>query len=197
MNSVAALIAPVLEKEGFLRNAEGFFRVRPQFADYISIQIKSDSSAVALNAGVQPLFLLSPEKQVFDALREASEVDCYVRTRLAPEGQVDYWLSLALNSSKLVAEAEVMFIERGRPFFELFKSVLNLCNALTIEGIQSNKVPKFFSMVTKSRLALLGAKANLVQGNPTLATEFAEYGLTVSGMAVNLKREFKCIITGT
>jgi hypothetical protein len=192
--SVASVIAPMLEQFGFSRNAEGFFRVRQQFADYLSIQVRSDNAAVALNAGVQPLYLLTSEKRVTDALRGASEIDCYVRVRLTPEGQTDNWLSMALGTTRLASEIELIFKECGLPFFEFFASVQSLCEILTIDAIESGKLSKCFSMLTKSRLALLGARTHVVCGNHSLAKAFAVYGLSVVGMAVNLKREFKNII---
>ncbi|MGC3963616.1 MAG: DUF4304 domain-containing protein [Rhodocyclaceae bacterium] len=197
VSSVVSAVAPIFEQEGFSKNAEGFFRVRPQFADYLSIQVKSDNTAIALNAGIQPIFLLSAEQKSESALRGGSEVDCYVRARLAPDGQADYWIPLALEPQGLAEEIAATFKAHGKPFFEFFASSESLSGALTIEGIQSGNLPAYFSMMTKSRLALLGAKANLSANNTALARAFAEYGLSVAGMAVSLKREFKNIIAGT
>lgn len=197
VNSVVLAVAPMFEQEGFSRSAEGFFRVRSQFVDYLSIQVKSDNSAIALNAGVQPLFLLPAEQKSESALRGASEVDCYIRTRLTPDGQADYWIPLHLDSQRLAEEIAATLEAHGKPFFDFFASSESLSGALTIEGIQSGNLPAYFSMMTKSRLALLGAKANLSANNAALARAFAEYGLSVAGMAVSLKREFKNIIAGT
>ena len=194
VDSVVAAIEPSLAQAGFSRNTEGFFRIRPQFVDYLSIQVRSDNAAIALNAGVQPVFMLSPEKQTIDSLRGASEIDCYIRKRLAPEGQADYWLSIDLGPTRIAKEITEIFEEHGQPFFEFFASLQVLCRSLTIEEIQSKNVSKYFSMLTKSRLAHLGAMAHMTCGNQSLAKVFAEYGLSVAGMAVSLKKEFKRII---
>lgn len=196
VGSVVSLAAPALEPMGFSKGAEGFFRLRPQFADYLSIQLKSDNSAVSLNAGVQPLFLLPSEQKEDAFLCNLSEVDCYVRTRLVPNGETDFWIPLDLGPQKLAEEISVVFKKYGKPFFDFFASEKSLSEVLTLEAIQSGDLPEYFSMMTKSRLALLGAKANLVSNNYALAKALAEYGLSVAGMAVSLKREFRSIIAG-
>ena len=193
-DAVLSALAPTFEKEAFARNLDGFFRVRDQFADFASIQLRSDSAAVALNAGVQPLFVLAPQKREPSALRATSEVDCYIRVRLAPPGKADYWVPLGRDLAHVVAEAEKLFVDRGWPFFAFFNSARGLCEALTIEGIRSRTVPEYFRMVTRSRLALVGAKAQLACGDLSRAKALAEYGLSVVGMGVDLKREFKRII---
>lgn len=183
-----------LEKDGFARNADGFFRVHGEFVDLLSVQTRSDNAAVALNAGVQPLFLLPPEKRAPSALRAMSETESYVRVRLAPEGKADHWLLLGRDLTGVLREAEQLYAERGRPFFAFFKSVRTLCQELTVERVRSGAVPEYFGLMTRSRLALLAAKAHLACDDLTGAKALAEYGLSVAGMAVSLKREFKRII---
>ncbi|SDG45453.1 DUF4304 domain-containing protein [Phytopseudomonas seleniipraecipitans] len=194
VRSIELAVAPILEQEEFSKNEQGFFRERMQFADYLSIQVKSDNSAVALNAGVQPLFLLSPEQANENALRRLSEVECFIRTRLVLQGMDDYWVSLSQEPQQVADELVILFKKQGVPFFELFDSSEKLIRMLTINDIESGSLPTCFSMMTKSRLALLAAKASLSTGNTSLAKSLAEYGLAVSGMAVSLKREFRDIM---
>ena len=53
-NKVCASISVALENEGFKSRDYNYIRVRAEFIDCISIQLRSDKLAFTINLGVQP-----------------------------------------------------------------------------------------------------------------------------------------------
>lgn len=195
VESAADVVFPIFEGEGFYKNRDGFYRGRKEFFDFLSVQLRSDGAAVALNAGVQPVFLIDSSSPDSDFMPGISEVDCFIRKRLTPEGSADYWFSVHLPHPKIIEEVRSVFYECGLPFFRFFETLSGVGEVLSVENIEGGKLPEFLSMMTRSRLALLCATINIELNRLKLAKEAAEYGLSVCGMAVSLKREFKNILS--
>lgn len=192
---VTSLIAGWALGEGFVRGTTDLVRKRREFIDCISIQVAGNGAQVALNVGTHPAFLAEADGLSADALHEFSEVDCYIRKRLAPNDEADFWIPVGSAGATLAAELKALFDMAGAPFFERFSSIGFLIESLTVENISTQALPDCFGMLTRSRLALLGAKANMEIGDVAAARDLAEYGLSVCGMAVALKREFKKILS--
>lgn|GEM_PF-1479557 len=190
-----SLVSDWAVAEGFVKGRSDFVRKRGDFIDCISVQVSENGDNVALNVGAHPVFLSDTDLWTVGALHEFSEIDCYIRNRLALGGEPDFWISLGLDGAVLEADLKTLLDVAGAAFFKQISSVNFLVKSLTIENISSRLLPDCFGVITKSRLALLGVRANMTVGDVVTAREIAEYGLSICGMAVALKRDFKKLLS--
>lgn len=194
LQAALAKAAVTLESAGFRRSGEEFVRLRPEFVDCVEFQLRSDRAAFAVNLGVQPICVIEEGKRDAASLSALHEVDCYIRERLLPDGQKDYWWPTVGNGIAVAKEVDDLLRTKGMSFFSFFASLEESILPITLDDIAAGKTPVYFSKLTRTRLALLVAKANMEATRFTAAKALAEYGLKIAGMAVGPKKEFKAIL---
>jgi hypothetical protein len=194
LKAAAATAAQTLESAGFKRSQEEFVRVRADFIDCVALQLRSDRAAFAVNLGVQPICMLDASRRDTASLLGIREVDCYVRERLLPDAETDYWWSTSGDVVQTAKEVDELLRTKAMSFFGDFASLEKSILSITAEDIAEARTSSHFSKLTRTRLALLAAKANLETGRHAAAKKLAEYGLKIAGMAVGPKKEFKAIL---
>jgi len=112
---------------------------------------------------------------------------------LSLAGEKDYWVVLGPREERLENLSHLLSVG-GDLFFEYFSSIEKIATVLKVDSISEGMLPGCFGMLTKSRLALLGMKVCVFLNDFEGAKKMAEYGLSVAGMAVSLKREFRAIL---
>jgi hypothetical protein len=195
LQAAIATAAIALDTMGFKRAGDEFVRSRPEFVDCVAFQRRSDNAAFAVNVGVQPICVLDTGKRDAAALLALREVDCYVRERLLPDGQTDYWWPTVGNAVAVAKEVDSVLRTKGDSFFADFASIEGSILPISVEDIAEGRTSSHFAKLTRTRLALLVAKANMEARRFGAAKELAEYGLKIAGMAVGPKKEFKTILS--
>jgi hypothetical protein len=195
LQSAISTAAITLDGMGFTRTGEEFVRIRPEFIDCVAFQLRSDNAAFAVNLGVQPICMLELSRRTPAVMLAAREIDCYVRERLVPDGETDYWWPTAGNAVKVAAEVDELLRIKGTSFFNYFHSLVSSILPITVADIAEGRAAPYFSKLTRTRLALLATRANMEAKRFAVAKGLAEYGLKIAGMAVGPKREFKAVLS--
>lgn len=177
------LIKEFFIANGFTQGSDvDFHREKNGFLNAVNFQRKSTGEIFFVNLGVHPLFVTKSSGEF-----SKREVDCYIRTRVSTEKSFNIELLYSSDGISIISDQ----IERKAwPLFDFFNSVDEVFSGLSIERIENKAIADEISGVTKVRLVSMCMNYHLLRGNVKKAHDFAEYGLSVSGMAVTFKKEF-------
>lgn len=184
------LITSSFISNGFSRESHAdFFRENNGFINCVNFQIKTTGDVLFINLGVHPMF-----DQLDHRPYPKKEIDCYIRSRLS----TNKTLSIALLDSP----DDVSFVineieEKARTFFDFFSSIDDVFSLLSIDNIKEKNIATPLNGVTPVRLVSMCMHYHILKNNINVARDFANYGVSISGMAVSLKKAFKQILRDT
>lgn len=180
-------IGDFLIDHGFKRNGRSdFFKEADGFIKCINIQKKSSGDVFFINLGVDPVFNRAEDKDT-----HRKEFDCFIRHRIASENR---FRTFPLNTGDDVDIAIDRIKQEAWPFFDFFSSLDSVFGSIKVEDLEKETIPKELQSVPRARLALMCMRYYSSIENTVQEYEVAKYGLSISGMAVSLKKEFKRII---
>lgn len=180
-------ISDFLINNGFKSNGESdFFKENDEFIKCVNIQRKSSGDVFFINLGVNPIF-----NGYGDENPPRKEIDCYIRHRISSGNELD---AFPLNTGDDVDAAINKVKNEAWPFFDFFSSLDNVFGSIKVKDLEEGTIPKELQSMPRARLALMCMRYFSATKNTTQAYDFAKYGLSVAGMAVGLKKEFKSII---
>ncbi|SHH57529.1 hypothetical protein [Pectobacterium carotovorum] len=87
--------------------------------------------------------------------------------------------------------------EKAWVFFNFFSSIDDVFAHLSIDKIKDGDIPAEFNSVTSVRLVSMCMNYNLLRDNIGVARDFANYGLSIAGMAVGVKKKFRQVLKDT
>ncbi|WP_224718615.1 DUF4304 domain-containing protein [Pectobacterium versatile] len=184
------LIKDFFISNGFSKESGAdFFRESNGFLNCINLQKKTTGDIFFINLGVHPVF-----DQINSQSLPKREIDCYIRTRLSTDEMLRVELLDSPNGVSLVIKA---LEEKAWAFFNFFSSIDDVFSHLSIDKVKDGNIPTEFNSVTSVRLVSMCMNYNLLRGNIDVARDFANYGLSVAGMAVGVKKEFKQVLKNT
>jgi hypothetical protein len=172
--------------EGFSKVTDAnYIRTKNGFINCINFQKKSTGDVFFINMGVHPIFHGLNDQHLPDR-----EIDCYIRSRMITQDELDIDLLDSPDGiSHIVSEMKKNWI-----FFDFFNSVDNVFSSIDVEKIQNEQTPFELSKVTRVMLTLMCMYYHMSKGNKEKSINLAEYGLSIAGMAVKAKKEFKQVI---
>lgn len=182
--------SPALRQLGFLGSGSNFRRVRGEVIHVISIQGEKYGGQCAVNLGLHLNFLPITWNNKLPDVKRMKEVDCEFRTRLAPNGCVDYWWEyggLFDSPTKNVRHLLDTYIRNGETKFTSFPTVEAISNMFSVTDILEQDLLRGFGEMTPPRAALAMARIHSHLGNKNSAREFALTGLNRLGRALTLK----------
>lgn len=191
---IECVLRPFLIQHGFSRVSTSRYRryIKP-FIHCIWIQERSDGAAVCVNLGVHLDFIPGVGSSTILPVEKVQEVDCEIRTRLAPGSQADCWWP-AEPPEKQVASIKSLMEHEGLAFFERYNSFPGVFESIRVGDIDSTEGWRILPGLPIGRIALLLARVHDHIGHQEEAVEFAEYGLKNIGRGVLLKPIFEDII---
>ncbi|AFI89109.1 DUF4304 domain-containing protein [Pectobacterium parmentieri] len=181
------LINNFLTSNGFSKDNDiNFFRVNNGFLNCINFQRITTGDVFFINLGVHPIFDPKDTPSTFKR-----EIDCYIRTRLSTDKRLSVEL---FNSSEGISFVINEIEEKAWHFFDLFSSTNDVFSCLSIDDIKNKNIPEKLNSVTVARLVSMCVNYHLFNNNVSMAHDFANYGVCVSGMAIGEKKKFKQIL---
>ncbi|EPD6619758.1 DUF4304 domain-containing protein [Salmonella enterica subsp. enterica] len=160
-----------------------FYKKNTFFINCINFQRKTSNDAFFINLGVHPIF--------HDDTLPNKEIDCYIRHRIGGIDGIDInFLNDDCGNDMVIKVIE----QEAIPYFNYCDSLDRFFGDISIDDIASGNVVEQLKGVTKVRLALCCTKYYIMHYQPDRIYDFAKYGLSISGMATGMKREFKEII---
>lgn len=177
-------VSNFLINNGFESNGESdFFRETDGFIKCINLQNKSSGSVFFINLGVEPIF-----DEFGDEILCRREIDCYIRHRVTSDNEFN---TFSLNTDDDVDIAISRIKYEAWPFFDFFSSLDKVFKSIKVKDLEDGDISKELLSVPRARLALMCMRYFSSIKNATQAYDFAKYGLSVAGMGVSLKKEFK------
>lgn len=185
-----SLMTDFFISHGFVKDSDvDYYREANGFLNAVNFQKKTTGDVFFINLGVHPIFRNDVGMKL-----SKKEIDCYVRTRISTEKDFSLDLLAFPDRVSLVLDE----IERKAwPFFDFFSSLDEVFSPLSVESVERDEIPTEFNGVTKVRLVSMCMNYHLYKGNVVLARNFAGYGLSIAGMAVVFKKEFKQVLSNT
>ncbi|MCG8707909.1 DUF4304 domain-containing protein [Brenneria sp. 4F2] len=163
-----------------------FSRQRNGFLNFIKLQRKSSGDVFFINLGVHPLFV-----NLMNNCQPATEIDCYIRERLS----TDVMLSVELLDSSDGVSLIIREIEhKAWTYFDFFSSFDDVFSKLCIDDIKNRATPDELSCITSVRLIAMCMAYHLSKDNINIARDFARYGVSMSGVAVGMRKMFKQVL---
>ncbi|WP_323637279.1 DUF4304 domain-containing protein [Pectobacterium polaris] len=184
------LIKEFFISNGFNKKSDtNFFRERNGFLNYVNFQMKTTRDVFFINLGVHPIF-----NQLDNHLHPKREIDCYIRFRLSTDEMLGVEL---LDSPDGVCFIIDKIEEKVWSFFDFFSSIEDVFSHLTIDDIDDGIIPAEFNHVTSVRLVSMCINYHILKNNIAMARDFSNYGLSIAGMAIGVKKEFKQFLKET
>jgi len=181
--AVKELLAPGFRRLGFKGSGNNYRRQRADVIDAINIQSDRYGESFCVNFGLHFTCLPRGWRKDFPPLSQWKEIDCEFRTRLAPNGQSDYWWSYGgtiAKNKETVWEVQRLYLMEGETLFTQVESSEQFAEKYTLDLLlnrenQTSKLSRWHG--NEIRLGLALARIHYHHGNIVGANECAKFAL--------------------